>query len=460
MESPCLVIRSESQRQSKYPAVVCVAAGKPFPNTHDALVYPHFDRARIKSLTRLPDGRFVALLKGVPRRWLTPGAVIVAGSEPVVRSRVGYGISLRAIPAGTYRVRGGLYREHSLPGTVSVSAVASGFHMTSSADLPLVPGASYRLFPVEEQTAAHPERRAAGAGPRPPSVPEVPAAATKGKKQLPYELLLCVPVEVGKTERKLLGPLLEQVGRTVSARRIAAVNVALLGWAFVSERVNAATVAEELGQLEPAQSLGAGANGGLLELKADGGAALVLTGACRSRLTKEIERALRRSGGEKTDAVARETGLPLELVRSVLAELERTEQVVRDSGVLIPSGPRAGLSPIEKGVLQSLRTGFESQGFVRAGKGIERRVLERLVEIRVAVRIGDRYCAMDTFEALVDRLLRGRNPGEAIELAGAREILGLPREQTVQFLELLDAKGLLRREEHLHRIVKGLRPRQ
>lgn len=431
---------------------MCVAVGKPFLNTHDALIFPHFDRVRIKALNRLPDGRFVAELKGVPRRRLQHGTLIIAGSEPVVRSRVGYGISLRTIPAGVYQARGGAYREHALPGTLTVTPVSPGYRITASADLPMIPGASYRLLPVEAGAAA--ARSPAASGSPQPGQGTAEAAKEGGsKRKLPHELLLCIPVEPGRKRREAVGSALSQLRGTVSARRIAAANLGLLGWTLLPERIGLPSVEEELRRLD--SPIGEREGDEVLELKGSSGPRVALFASFLEKVAAEIERTLRKAGGEKIDAVSRRTDHPIELVRAVSEELERTEHVVREAGVLIPAGPRAGLSPIEKGVLESLRSGFETKGLVRAGKGIERRVLDKLVEIRLAVRIGDRYCAMDVFETLIGRLLRGRNPGEAIELAQAREILGLPREHTVQLLELLDREGLLRREQHVHRVVRG-----
>jgi DNA-binding IclR family transcriptional regulator len=53
-------------------------------------------------------------------------------------------------------------------------------------------------------------------------------------------------------------------------------------------------------------------------------------------------------------------------------------------------------------------------------------------------------------------LLQGKSPGSVVALAEARELLGLSREQTVQFLESLDERGILRRDGHVHRMIKRL----
>jgi len=417
---------------SKYPAYLCAAAGKPFPQTHDAVVFPHFDHARIKELRRMNDGRFMVRLKGVPRKNLSSGSVIIAGGQPVFRSRSGYAIGKRRIASGVYSARGGLFREHLLPGTVSVAAAGSGYRITASADLPLVPGGRYRLTPVEE--------------------------AEQSQRALPYELVMCIPWELPQTVRRTIGPLLEQIAQEVSLRRISAANLVLLGWTALPSGASSSQVFESAAsfnipdlRVEVEESL---------ELQGDVGTRFLVTRVFFVGASRKMEKVIRQSSGAKVDGIAAGVGLPVELVHALAREIEKAGRLVRAAGVLAPAGERAGLSPIEKGLLESLRERFETSGFVRAGKGADQDILQRLVSLKLAVRIGDRYCASDTFERLVARLLEGRNPGEAIALSEAKRILELPREQLVQFVETLDREGVLRREGPLHRVVKGLGDRK
>lgn len=429
MELSCLVVRGEARGTagSKYPVVICTAAGKPFSTTHDALVYPRFERARIKTAARMPDGRYVVRLKGVARRRLAPGTLIIGGGQPVYRSQVGYAISHFRLPAGDYRLRGGLFREHVLPGTVRLTPVTSGYRLSASTELPLVAGGRYRLTPAGEEARA-------GAG-----------------------ALLCVPGEIDKRERSHLGTALATLSRNLSGgglphAQIEATILRLVGWVLAASEAAVGPL------LAAASTSFSWPDSFIAEETADlpgpAGTRLLVCGRLFGELATAVEKAIGRSPGSDATSIASGLSFPRDVVEAVAEELQRRGQVVRTAGVYRRAGQGAGLSPIEKGALEALRR-HAGEGFVRAGMGLDREILEDLVRRRVVVRLGDRYCAADTYDALVKRLLAGRNPGEAIAVSEAKRVLGLSREHAVRFLESLDERGLLRRERAVHRVVRG-----
>lgn len=429
MELSCLVVRGEVRGtgSSKYPVVVCSAAGKSFHATHEALVYPRFEHVRIKTAARMPDGRYVVRLKGVARKRLTPGTLLIGGGQPVYRSRVGYAISRSNIAPGDYRLQGGLFREHLPHGTVRVTRAASGYRLSASSELPLVGGGRYRLKPAGEASAA-------GA-----------------------EVLLCLPGEVERRERSHLGAVLAILAARLSGgglphAEIEAGILQLTGWVLVSGEAEIKPLLDAAASLFPWPS--GLRTGETADLIGPAGTRLLVGGGLYVELSAAVERAIGRSPGSGSVAIADALSYPHEVVQGVAEGLLRAGRVVRTAGLYRRAGAGAGLSPIEKGTLESLRR-QAGEGLVRAGMGLDREILDDLVRRRVVVRLGDRYCPMDTYDLLVKRLLAGRRPGEAIAVSEAKGILGLAREQTVQFLESLDQEGLLRRESAIHRVVRG-----
>lgn len=425
MELSCLIVRSllPGASGTKYQTVICSGAGKEFPRSRDAVTYPHFSKVRLKQLSRLPDGRHAAQLKGIARKRLTQGLVLIAAGQAPHRSRVGYGISVRKIPPGSYSAAGGLYREHSLPETLDVSEVPGGYRISSRFELPLVVGGRYRLTPAGE--------------------------TEKGK--MPFELLLCVPQEVDRQAKRALGPMLSEAARDVSTLRIYALLFGLLGWVEFPARLDSARLTQALASVSHPRF-----GREFVELTAEPERRFLIAPDLLGEITNQVQREVRHGKAETAERLASAVGYPSGLIEAVTGQLEKEGELAREEGTFIAIGKEAGLSPMERGLVEQLAREATSGSLGRAGKGADRATMRRLVRLHVVVELGDRYVPTESYSRLAGRLLQDKKPGGAISVSEAKSALGLPREQTVRFLESLDDRGVLRRDGDIHRIVKGL----
>ncbi len=425
VELSCLIVRSlvPGTSGTKYPTVICSGAGKEFPRSRDAITYPHFSQVRIKQLSRLPDGRHALQLKGVARKRLAPGLILMAAGQAPHRSRIGYGISMRKIPAGKYSAVGGLFREHSLPGTLDVTEVAGGYRISSQFDLPLVVGGRYRLTPEEES----------------------------GKRTMPLELLLCIPQEVDRQTKRLLRQVLSEAAQEISTIRIYALLFGLFGWIELPERLDSGRLADHLGSVS---HLRFGRE--LIELSAEPRRRFLVAPELLEGIVSQVHREVRHGRAETVDTLASVIGHPPGLVEAITRRLEEEGELAREDGRYVAVGKEAGLSPMERGLVEQLAREAAGGNLGRGGKGADRATMRRLVRLQVVVELGDRYLPMESYSMLAGRLLHDKKPGGAISVSEARSALGLPREQTIRFLESLDDRGVLRRDGDVHRVVKGL----
>lgn len=406
----------------------------------------------------MPDGRLLVRLKGVARRHLSAGGVIIAGGQPLYRSRVAYAVGRGRVEPGDYRLVGGLYRGHVLPGSVRVTAAGRGFRIASSTDLPLVVGGRYRLQPLQDPSAHR------GSGP----TKEGAALRHGGEHRVIVrgagsarwgELIVCVPLEVDKRERSVLGEALEKLGKLAAGgglprHRAEAVVLRLAGWVIVGGPKAAAQTREAVGSILEGPT--APERERFEELAGPAGTRLLLSAKLLTELEEQVEKAVVQVAGATLGRIAARIGRRVELVEAVIGHLEEGGRLVRERGVYLTAGAGVGLSPIEKRVVDSIGRLDPSGGLPRTEARDEQEILERLLRRRVVVRVGGRYLTTEGYRSFVRRLLEGRNPGEAIDLREARARLGFSREQTVQFLESLGRQGVLRREGDLHRVVRGL----
>ena len=425
MELSCLIVRSlvPGTSGTKYQTVICSGAGKEFPRSRDAITYPYFSKVRLKQLSRLPDGRHAALLKGIARKRLNQGLVLIAAGQAPYRARVGYGISVRKIPAGSYTVVGGLFREHVLPGPVEVTVVPGGYRISSRFELPLVVGGRYRLTPAEE--------------------------GSKGK--MPFELLMCIPQELDRQTKRMLSPMLSEAASEVTTLRIYALLFGLVGWVELPDRLDPERFSQALATISRARF-----GGEFRELAAEPARRFLIAPELLSEITSQIHREVRHERAGSAEGLASTIGYPVGLIEAITNRLEEEGELAREEGSFVAIGKEAGLSPMERGLVEQLAREAVSGTLPRAGKGADRATMRKLVRLHIVVELGDRYLPAESYSSLAERLLQNRKPGGAISVSEAKAALGLPREQTISFLESLDDRGVLRRDGDIHRIVKGL----
>ncbi|HUX21071.1 MAG TPA: SelB C-terminal domain-containing protein, partial [Spirochaetia bacterium] len=326
---------------------------------------------------------------------------------------------------------GGLFREHVLPGTVEISSVSSGYCMRASTDLPLVVGGRYRLRRIDQP-------------------------ADRGR-EMPLEFVLCLPLELERQAKKSLGESLTNLAREVSQARVHAVALRLLGWVSVPTRVTSKAILEAAATLKSPH--GADDMSKVIEIEGPALTRYLIVPELLSKIRAGIGRTVKQGAGETAVKIAAHLDLAADLVEAVVGGMEDAGEVAREEGVVLPAGSKAGLSPMEHGIVDQLNRDAEEGNLGRGGKGADREILKKLVRLRVLVELGDRYCSMESYSAFARSLLNGKKPGGIVTIAEAKESLGLPREQTIQFLESLNDRGVLRRDGDVHRVVRGLEVR-
>lgn len=439
MEFACLLIRSAPRpaESSKYPTLLCAPAGRSFAGVRGAILFPGMAHVRIKRFSLLSPQRILVMLKGATRSALARGTILIEESAPIYLTRAAYAVSTGRIREGVYRMEGGLFHGHRLPGTVTVEPRSSGYFLRASADLPLLPGARYRLI----QAASAPGREAAAAG-------ESPAVGP------PIEIRLCIPGEVPSRRQGELAGFLKRLSEGFDRDLLFHTLVRIYGWAALPATTESA-------RGKPAAR---GAQHGSAER--DGHRIVVGSRGVRywmreKRLTdfeREVERHVRGSGGTTVRRLSAELDLPEDLVDAIASALFASGTLERRGGLLVESGLAVGLPPLERSLENLLRGAPADRPLLHARTREERRLLDKLARLNIAVRIGDAFCHRERYEAMVQAILSGGHPGERVTPESARQRVDVSRASIEGLLSHMESQGLLRREGGICRIAHGTKP--
>ncbi|HUZ18848.1 MAG TPA: hypothetical protein VMV68_10715 [Spirochaetia bacterium] len=491
MELACLIIRGAPRlpEESKYPEVLCALAGRPFGRARGALLYPSFRRVRIKQVSFVSKERAVVALKGTPQRNLVDGSLLIADGQGVYASRVGYGLSAEAIPPGTYRLEGGAYRGHSMPGTATITPIPGGYRLNASADLPMVPGMRYRLspaggagryelllcFPFEAEPRARSQvsgalRRLSAASERRALYRELFHLA--GWVCLPADF--SAPILQGDPGTAAAGPVVRVTVRRgavpaqgavkgTAGERSSASGTLVEGTAekggAAKKRVAGRTAATD-GPAKRAAVEGRGAKDGEVgEVVGPDGSHFLISTPLFDRLRSEIEAFARRAGGPTIGLLARRLRLPDELLEAVEGVMAAEGRVEKREGFVVPADGRVALTPLEQGLSERLRSAPADRPLLRSRIPKEAVMLDKLARLGIAVRIANRYCHRERFEAMVGAIVSGRNPGDSVTLQEIQHLTRIPRDIVTDLIILLEGRGVLRRDGGIRRIVRGLEHR-
>jgi hypothetical protein len=271
---------------------------------------------------------------------------------------------------------------------------------------------------------------------------------------MPYEFVLCVPLELERQAKKSLGESLGDLVREVSQARMHAVALRLLGWVSVPTRVTSKAILEAADALKLEHA--AYDSRGVVEMTGPALTRFLIVPELLAKIRTGIGRTVKQGAGETGAQIAAKLDLSADLVEAVIGGMEAEGEVAREEGIVLPAGSKAGLSPMEHGIVDQLNRDAAEGNLGRGGKAADREILRKLVRLRVLVELGDRYCTVESYTAFTRNLLNGKNPGGIVTIAEAKAALGLPREQTIQFLESLNDRGVLRRDGDIHRVVRGL----
>jgi hypothetical protein len=162
---PFYSVRSalSAEKTGKYLEFRCDAANPPYPDSRDAVIFPPAKPVRIKQVTQTVGRTAVVTLKGIPRKAVRPGAVIVPELYDACMTGTAYGV-LRRERGGSVAAAGitGSARLETLdfpllPGVrdaaVSVQLQKHGMKLVFKRPVLLCPGAAYRVVLPETENS-------------------------------------------------------------------------------------------------------------------------------------------------------------------------------------------------------------------------------------------------------------------------------------------------------------------
>lgn len=408
------------------------------------MLYPGLAHVRVKRFTLVSPQRALVTVKGAARSALAPGSILIEEAAPIYLTRAAYAVSTFRIPSGVYRLEGGLFHGHRLPGTVTIEPRHGGYFLRASSDLPLLPGGRYRLT----QTVNAPQKESAG--------------SPDSRREPALEIRVCVPGEIPTRHRDVLDGLLKRLAEGFDRGLLFHGLVRIFGWAafpagLVSALESSAVSGVPRGDGRPAMKRGGSGEGHRIVV-GPRGVRYWVREKTLADFEREIVRRVRGSGGINSRRLAAELDISEDLVEAVGATLVHSGSLEKRGGMLVEGGRAISLPPLERSLEKLLRDAPAERPLLHGRTRQERVLLEKLTRLNIAVRIGEAFCHRERYDAMVQAILSDGHPGDRVTPESARRRVEVPRDCLIDLLSHMEAQGLLRRDGGVRRIAHGMKP--
>ncbi|MDA3809057.1 MAG: SelB C-terminal domain-containing protein [Spirochaetaceae bacterium] len=412
LEIACVEVKDNSEQNigGKFVSILCENKSKiPFEETGSAILLPAGNRFTIRKCEKINENDYILTLKGLHRKDIRRGSVIVPSSYAVTSGKDAYVLlpsSKDRFDKGNYFIEGGVFKDYNHRNkkpSASITFYGRIGVVRFFYPFPLVVGARYYMSRENNQNLITP-------------------------------VTLVFPGLLGQTESSDLSARILKFGGRPSLLAIYSIILRIKQYVelpvyFKDEEFEGsvrcesyAIMSREYARIEGAILKRSSAVGGLEE----------------SKLLEQVK-------GDN------------QLIHVIVQELIKTSKIEKRDGYLmnITVDMRKSLSPIAKKILEDLEeengeinlSNISNPLFSNTYKSLGRMKLLRILS-------GEIIISNVYYETLKARVLASCQVGETLHFLQVKDVLGLSRRVLIPLLEELDSEGYFEREGDSRIVLK------